>query len=105
MTPAAADLDGFCLALQRELHEITAVRCARVVKVYPPDFLPQHPNFAPSEFCYNSWNQPFAPSDRRTAEDMIRDEKNEYKDKGAGLDKLRKTLLHSWRQVDQDTRA
>ena len=36
---------------------------------------------------------------------MIRDEKNEYKDKGAGLDKLRKTLLHSWRQVDQDTRA
>jgi hypothetical protein len=33
MTLATADLDGFCLALQRELHEITAVRiCARVVK-------------------------------------------------------------------------
>jgi len=82
------DLDGFCFALQRELQEITA-----------------HPNLPPSEFCYSSWNQPFAPSDRRTAEEMIRDEKNEYHDKTTGLDKMRKTMLHSWRQVDQDTRA
>ncbi|KAF9652698.1 UPF0187-domain-containing protein [Thelephora ganbajun] len=81
------DLDGFCLTLQRELHEITA-----------------HPNFAPSEFCYSSWNQPFAPSDRRTAEEMIHDEKNGYHDKGTGLDNIKKTLLHSWRQVDQETR-
>ena len=72
---------------------------------FTPDFYPQHPNFAPSEFCYSSWNQPFAPSDRRTAEDLIRDEKNEYHDKEAGLDKIRKTLLHGWRQVNQDTRT
>jgi len=82
------DLDGFCLTLQRELHEITA-----------------HPNFAPSEFCYSDWNQPFVPSDRRTAEDLTRDEKNEYQDKETGMDRIRKTLLHNWRQVDQETRA
>ena len=29
----AADLDGFCLALQRDLHEITTVRNARAFKV------------------------------------------------------------------------
>lgn len=36
---------------------------------------------------------------------MIRDEKIEYHDKETGLDRIRKTLLHSWRQVDRDTRA
>lgn len=34
LTMVTADLDGFCLALQRDLHEITAVRSARVFKVY-----------------------------------------------------------------------
>jgi len=82
------DLDGFCLALQRELHEITA-----------------HPNFDPSEFCYNTWNQPFAPSDRRTAEEIVRDDKNEYHDRDTGLDRIRKTLIDSWRQVDRETRV
>jgi len=82
------DLDGFCLALQRELHEITA-----------------HPNFEPSEFCFNSWNQPFAPSDRRTGAEIIGDEKNEYHDEKTGLDKIRKTLIHSWHEVDRETRA
>lgn len=100
----AADLDGFCLALQRDLHEITAVRSARVFKIAPNSLL-QHPNFAPSEYCYTSWNQPFAPSDRTTADEMINDEKNEYHDKGKGLDKIRRMLIHNWRQVDQETRA
>jgi len=36
---------------------------------------------------------------------MIRDEKDGYHDKETGLDNIRKTLLHSWRQVDQETRA
>lgn len=76
----------------------------RVSSGFAPNFLPQHPNLAPSEFCYSSWNQPFAPADRRTAEDIIGDEKNEYHDKQTGLDRIRKTLLHGWRQVDQDTR-
>lgn len=82
------DLDGFCLALQRELHEITA-----------------HPNFEPSGFCFTSWNQPFAPSDRRTAEEIVGDKKNEYHDKEEGPDRIRKTLIHSWRQVDRETRS
>lgn len=77
----------------------------RVPSRFAPNFILQHPNFAPSEFCYTSWNQPFAPSDRRTAENMILDEKNEYHDKETGLDGIRKTLLHGWRQVDQETRA
>ena len=77
----------------------------RVSSRFGPNFLPQHPNFSPSDFCYSGWNQPFAPSDRRTAEEMIRDEKNEYHDQKTGLDKIRKTLLHSWREVDRETRV
>lgn len=82
------DLDGFCFSLQRELHEIAA-----------------HPNLAPSEFCYSSWNQPFTPYDRRTAEEIIGDEKDEYHDKGTGLDKIRMVLVRNWHEVDQDTRV
>jgi len=82
------DLDNFCLTLQRELHEITA-----------------HPNLAPPEFCYSGWNQPFAPTDRSTAEDIIGNEKSEYHDKETGLDEIRKTMLNNWRQVDRETKA
>lgn len=32
LTMVTTDLDGFCFTLQRELHEITAVRSARVFK-------------------------------------------------------------------------
>lgn len=69
------------------------------------NLLSQHPNFAPSEFCYTGWNQPFAPGDRRTAEDMIQDKENEYHGEKTGLDSIRKTLLNSWRQVNQETRV
>ncbi|KAI5888298.1 UPF0187-domain-containing protein [Schizophyllum commune H4-8] len=48
------DLDGFCLSIQRELHEITA-----------------HTAPEPSEFVFSMWNQPFAPADRRTAYDLV----------------------------------
>jgi hypothetical protein len=34
LTMVAADLDGFCHALQRDLHEITAVRSARAFEVW-----------------------------------------------------------------------
>ena len=77
----------------------------RVSSRCTPNFFPQHPNYTPSEYCFSSWNQPFAPSDRRTAEELIRDEKNEYHDKETGCFKIRKTLLQSWHQVDQETRA
>ncbi|KAG8835607.1 hypothetical protein FRC17_002199, partial [Serendipita sp. 399] len=41
------DLDGFCLGIQRALHEITA-----------------HNFVSPSEFIFTDANQPFAPTDR-----------------------------------------
>jgi hypothetical protein len=76
-----------------------------VSSTVPPDLFSQHPNFEPSEFCFNSWNQPFAPSDRRTAEEIVGDERNEYHDKETGLDKIRKTLIHSWHEVEEETRG
>lgn len=83
------DLDQFCLMIQRELHEITA-----------------HSSPDPSTFIFSAWNQPFAPGDRRTAEEMIADVEHDYhKDEpGAGLDSVRRTLLQSWRDVDTLTR-
>ncbi|KAL1744583.1 Bestrophin, RFP-TM, chloride channel-domain-containing protein [Schizophyllum fasciatum] len=48
------DLDGFCLSIQRELHEITA-----------------HTAPEPADFVFSMWNQPFAPADRRTAHDLV----------------------------------
>ncbi|OBZ77408.1 hypothetical protein A0H81_02298 [Grifola frondosa] len=50
------DLDHFCLYIQRELHEITA-HCAS----------------EPEGYIDTAWNQPFAPTDRRTADEMIDD--------------------------------
>lgn len=71
----------------------------------PPNFLSQHPNFEPSEFCFNGWNQPFAPSDWRSAEVIVSDDKNQYHDKVTGLDNIRKTLIHSWHEVEEETRG
>ncbi|KAJ7611145.1 Bestrophin, RFP-TM, chloride channel-domain-containing protein, partial [Mycena rosella] len=47
------DLDNFCLAIQRELHEVTA-----------------HTTPDPSAFVFSAWNQPLAPADRRNAEEL-----------------------------------
>jgi len=83
------DLDQFCLMIQRELHQITA-----------------HSSPDPSTFVLSTWNQPFAPADRRTAEEMVADVEHDYhKDEpGVGLDSIRRTLLKSWRDVDTLTR-
>lgn len=83
------DLDQFCLMIQRELHQITA-----------------HSSPDPSTFIFSAWNQPFAPGDRRTAEEMLADVDHDYhKDEpGVGLDSIRRTLLKSWRDVDTVTR-
>ena len=51
-------------------------------------------NFASSELFYTGWNKPFTLSDRGTAEEMFHDEET-------GLNRIRETLLHSWRQASQ----
>jgi predicted membrane chloride channel (bestrophin family) len=83
------DLDHFCLMLQRELHEITT-----------------HTSSDPSAFIFSPFNQPFAPGDRRTAEEMQQDVEHEYHKEGpgVGLDSVRRTMLKSWRDVDRTTR-
>ncbi|KAI0353376.1 UPF0187-domain-containing protein [Trametes cingulata] len=82
------DLDSFCLSIQRELHEITAHTC--------PD---------PEEYIFTAWNQPFAPGDRRTAEEMMSDVSHSYHGPDTGMHSIRRTLLKSWWDVDQITRT
>lgn len=81
------DLDHFCLAVQRELQEITAHTC--------PD---------PSSFLFTDWNQPFAPADRRSAKVMMDASEHSYNKPDAGVHSIRKTLLKSWSEVDAVTR-
>ena len=81
------DLDGFCLAIQRELQEITA-----------------HPNHDPNVWVFTHWNQPFAPADRRTAAELIQGGTEYGMGDEVGLAKLRHTLLKSWRDTDDLTR-
>jgi len=85
------DLDYFCLAIQRELHLITA---------YPaPD---------PSSFIFSPLNQPFAPADRRSAKDLIEGDSAyrhpEASDVAPGLDSIRRTLVKGWKDVETLTR-
>ncbi|KAI0367174.1 UPF0187-domain-containing protein [Pilatotrama ljubarskyi] len=82
------DLDSFCLTIQRELHEITAHTC--------PD---------PEDYVFTAWNQPFAPGDRRTAEEMMSDVSHSYHGPDTGMHSIRRTLLKSWWDVDQITRT
>ncbi|KAI0646104.1 UPF0187-domain-containing protein [Trametes meyenii] len=82
------DLDSFCLSIQRELHEITAHTC---------------PN--PEDYVFTVWNQPFAPGDRRTAEEMMNDVSHSYHGPETGMHSIRRTLLKSWWDVDQITRT
>ncbi|CAK5271734.1 unnamed protein product [Mycena citricolor] len=85
------DLDGFCLAIQRELHEVTA-----------------HTTPDPSSFLFTTWNQPFAPADRRSAEELVALQPDyvhsEHPDSEPGMATIRRTLLKNWRDVDRMTR-
>lgn len=84
------DLDHFCLSLQRELHEITA-----------------HHNPSPSEWVFTPGNQPFAPADRRGADELARlghDYRHPDNKSDAGVQSIRRTLLGSWKEVDLTTR-
>jgi len=81
------DLDQFCLAIQRELHEVTA-----------------HTTPDPDSFIFTEWNQPFAPADRRNAKEMLEDVNHSYHGIDTGMHSIRQTLLKSWRDVDEVTR-
>jgi predicted membrane chloride channel (bestrophin family) len=83
------DLDHFCLAIQRELHEITA-----------------HPSPEPETYLFTAWNQPFAPADRRTAEELTLngEEYQHHEVDGEGMTSIRRTLLKNWRDVEMMTR-
>lgn len=85
------DLDHFCLGIQRELNEITA-------HAVPTD---------PSQYIFSSWNQPFAPADRRTAEDLIKQGTEAYTHNSQsqpGMMSIQRTLLKAWKDVDEHTR-
>lgn len=81
------DLDGFCLTLQRDLHQITA-----------------HPGpLVPEDYVFTNWNQPFAPADRRSAEEIMNDTDHVYHG-DSGQERVRHTLLQNWNVVDNETR-
>jgi putative membrane protein len=81
------DIDSYCLGIARELAEIVA-----------------HNPAPPSEYVFSPLNQPFAPADRRTAQDLTTDMEHEYYNEETGMDSVRKTLVKSWRSVNQMTR-
>jgi len=82
------DLDNFCLTIQRELHEITA-----------------HTVPNPSEYVFTGWNQPFAPTDRRTAQELLQDPEYKHQDTEAGIASIRKMLVKNWKDVSESTKG
>ncbi|KAJ7031904.1 Bestrophin, RFP-TM, chloride channel-domain-containing protein [Mycena alexandri] len=85
------DLDAFCLGVQRELHEITA-----------------HTTPDPTQFIFSAWNQPLAPGDRRSAEELTANvddyRHSDHADSEPGMMSIRRVLLKNWRDVDRITR-
>ncbi|KAJ7058457.1 UPF0187-domain-containing protein [Mycena amicta] len=88
------DLDSFCLAIQRELHEIAAHTA--------PD---------PTEYVFSAWNQPFAPTDRRSGDALVANAAEYVSQSEAdagcepGLRSMQRMLVRNWRDVDKMTRA
>ncbi|KAG8910905.1 hypothetical protein FRC00_007365, partial [Tulasnella sp. 408] len=78
------DLDLFCLQIQRELAEITA-----------------HPAPDPSGFIFSQFNQPFAPGDRRTAIDILRQKKDT--DDREAVAGVRQTLVKNYQLIHEAT--
>jgi hypothetical protein len=86
------DLDDFCYMIQRELHEITA-----------------HPTPNPSDYVFTAWNQPFAPADRRSAQELIQANEDythsaHGPDSQPGAHSLSRTFIKGWKDVDSSTR-
>ncbi|KAG8904713.1 hypothetical protein FRB99_001299 [Tulasnella sp. 403] len=80
------DLDHFCLQIQRELAEITA-----------------HPAPDPHSYIFSQWNQPFAPSDRRSAEQIVADREEQGMTDEDAITEIRKTLLKSYQEIHEAT--
>ncbi|KAG8956833.1 hypothetical protein FRC04_000311 [Tulasnella sp. 424] len=80
------DLDHFCLQIQRELAEITA-----------------HPAPDPASFIFSHTNQPLAPSDRRSALEILTDKKNGDDDDHTTLLHVRQTLIKNYQQISEAT--
>ncbi|PVG03303.1 UPF0187-domain-containing protein [Serendipita vermifera] len=78
------DLDGFCLEIQREMHEITT-----------------HVNPNPHDFIFTQTNQPLAPTERMSAAELIRQGPYLGPD---GKAYMRRTLLQNWQMVNEQTR-
>ncbi|KAJ7227738.1 UPF0187-domain-containing protein [Mycena haematopus] len=86
------DLDGVCLGIQRELHEITA-----------------HTTPDPTQFIFTAWNHPLAPADRRSADVLVANSDETYShsehgDSEPGMMSIQRVLLKNWRDVDRITR-
>lgn len=59
---------------------------------------------SPETFLFGAFNQPFAPADRRTAEEILSNVEHEYHGQETGMDSVRRTMLRSWRDIDAQTR-
>ncbi|KJA18765.1 hypothetical protein HYPSUDRAFT_44932 [Hypholoma sublateritium FD-334 SS-4] len=84
------DLDHFCLAIQRDLAEITASATE-----------------IPFEHIFSKLNTPLAPADVRHAEELSKmDVYSMHGDDAtpSGNHSLRKILVDGWKRVDMDTR-
>ncbi|KAK7030986.1 hypothetical protein VNI00_010213 [Paramarasmius palmivorus] len=84
------DLDGFCLSIRRELHQITA-----------------HISPEPYVLVDSTSNLPFAPADSRDASYIMKAGLEAYiagDDISPGMSSLRRTLLHNWKYVGSETR-
>ncbi|TFK34235.1 Bestrophin, RFP-TM, chloride channel-domain-containing protein [Crucibulum laeve] len=86
------ELDHFCFAIQRDLHEITT-----------------HIMREPSEL-FNAWNRPFSPADQRNAAELTNLEGKYTRPSDSrlgepGIDSIRRTLMQGWREVDVQTRS
>jgi len=81
------DLDAICESIGREMHEITA-----------------HPAPEPSVFVFGADNRPFAPSDQRGADEILRDVGHSYHTAEHGMGSIHRTLLQNWRDVNTYTR-
>lgn len=67
----------------------------------------QHPSPEPESYIFSSFNQPFAPADRRHTEEIMRDLSHDYHADmdGISMASVRRTLLKSWREVTDEIAA
>jgi putative membrane protein len=63
-----------------------------------------HDPSPPASYIFNDFNQPFAPADRRTASELLSQEKgSDYLDERNGMENIHATLVRSWRSVTHMT--